>query len=179
MLQLQKTSAGDSCKEYTYQNRGLYDLLCVNYIGIENNNTLKIDVLYNKYTDESNKELNKYCYSEDKTGEQSFVVDNFDSKISAVEVFALGQGVVYDTAFILMEDGNVEYIPLAYVVKNNEIRSYGKIAGVENVVRFIMAESRPKDDPVGGGITVLGQRDDGKFYDLGHLVQLNKDYYNF
>ena len=33
-----------------------------------------------------------------------------------------------------MEDGTVEYMPLAYAIKNNDFRSYGKLEGVENVV---------------------------------------------
>ena len=84
----------------------------------------------------------------------------------------MSQGVNEETIFFLMEDGTVEYIPLYYALKNNDIRSYGAINEVSDVVNLISVAAQPKDSPVGGHLSVLALKADGTYYDLlGYLAK--------
>ena len=90
----------------------------------------------------------------------------------AVDIYldGFGQSVGYETLFILMEDGTVEFVPLYYAFKNNNFQSY-KLDGVENIIKFISVSAGR------AGHSVLAQKPDGTFYDIS-LMLLDTQYYN-
>ena len=96
---------------------------------------------------------------------------NFDKKIVDLFFGSMGQDVMGDTLFILMEDGTVEYIPLVHMFNHAQDGpiSYGKIAGVSNVNHFASAD-------MGYGLTTLAVRNDGSFYDLWYAVKDTGNY---
>lgn len=104
----------------------------------------------------------------------------FDSntKVTDVYIQTIGVDSTYATIFYLMEDGTVEYTPLLKALKEGEFRSYGKLDGVEGVVKLYSIGFSLKDFPTGGGITVVAQRADGNFYDLRQLIINTNNYPN-
>lgn len=80
-------------------------------------------------------------------------------------------GVMSENAILLlMEDGTVEYIPIIKAIHNNDIRVYGSLEGIENIVKFVSVYSGKTGNTPGGDLTVLAQKADGTFYDLGVVV---------
>ena len=86
---------------------------------------------------------------------------------SFIESFGNGRGG--ETLFFLMEDGTVEYIPVIKAIQEGKFQSFGKIPGVESVVKFYTAHNY-------GGLTPLAQRADGDYYDLSSILLNTGDY---
>ena len=98
-------------------------------------------------------------------------IDFGDRKVQ--NVYNTGPGGTGYGFFILflMEDGTVEYMPLAYAIANNDFRSYGKIEGAENIVDILDASA-----PLYGTTTLLVQKD-GTAYDIGdQLMRIIEQY---
>lgn len=79
-----------------------------------------------------------------------------------VLVGGIGQDLEGLIVFFLMKDGTVEYTTIDYIRTNKEIRSQGKIPGVENVIG--LREVGAGD--CYGARTVVANTIDGKFYDF-------------
>ena len=75
-----------------------------------------------------------------------------------------GQSVGYEVLIILLKDGTVEYIPLYNAIKNNNIKSYGKIEGITDIVRI--GTVKFKGTEFGGFMAPCAIKSDGSFYDL-------------
>ncbi len=106
----------------------------------------------------------------------------FDQPIADVFYGGFGQnGPFTDTIFILLKDGTVEYIPLVLAAKTStgdpehpyDFRSYGKLEGVSDVVKFSMATV---DDGFSGYGTTLAIKSDGSFYDLSSILEATGSY---
>lgn len=82
---------------------------------------------------------------------------------------SFGNGLGGETLFFLMEDGTVEYIPIIKAVQEGKFQSFGKIPGVESVVKFYTAHNY-------GGSVPLAQRVDGDYYDLSVSVSDTGNY---
>ena len=98
-------------------------------------------------------------------------IDFGDRKVQ--NVYNTGPGGTGYGFFILflMEDGTVEYMPLAYAIANNDFRSYGKIEGAENIVDILDASAS-----LYGTTTLLVQKD-GTAYDIGdQLMRIIEQY---
>ena len=112
--------------------------------------------------------------------DMSFAVDQYDyfpriefGDRKVQNVYNSGPGGTGYGNFILflMEDGTVEYMPLAYAIANNDFRSYGKIEGAENIVEIVDASV-----PLYGTTALLIQKD-GTAYDIGdQLINLLEQY---
>ena len=91
---------------------------------------------------------------------------NFDKKIVDVFFGIMGQDSTLDTLFILLEDGTVEYIPIVHMFNNAQgaVISYGKINGINNVVKFTLSDTS-------NGVTTLAIKSDGSFYDLWYALK--------
>ena len=112
-------------------------------------------------------------------GDMSFDVDQYeynpkiefgDRKIQNVYCLGAGQSGYGNCVLFLMEDGTVEYMPLAYAIKNNDFRSYGKLEGVENVVDIVTAYIAGGMG-AGSGHTALVIQKDGTAYDIGEQLR--------
>lgn len=96
-----------------------------------------------------------------------YTINNFSGKVVDIYVNGIGQDATGSVALFLLEDGTVEYIPLYKALESNNIKSSGKISGVEDVIKFYSVGARPKgENSVGGFQTILAQKEDGTFYDL-------------
>ena len=93
-----------------------------------------------------------------------------DKKVQNIYFMGAGQSVTSFCLFFLMDDGTLEYMPLAYAIKNNDFRSYGKIEGIENITYLVSAVTE------NGTNTTLAVQKDGTAYDLED--QINDIYFN-
>ena len=80
---------------------------------------------------------------------------------------SIGESGVF---LFLMEDGTVEYLPITKALRAKDVKSYGKINGLENIVRFYSSGKDPKNDQFGGNYALLAQDKDGKLYDISKLI---------
>lgn len=96
---------------------------------------------------------------------------NFEKKIVDVYFGEMGQSSSGDTLFILLEDGTVEYIPIVHMFNNAQDGpiSYGKINGINDVVKFSLANTS-------NGVTTLAIKADGSFYDLWYSLKDSGNY---
>ncbi|MBQ3435767.1 MAG: hypothetical protein IJH13_01960 [Bacilli bacterium] len=92
----------------------------------------------------------------------------FEQKVNEMYFGGTGQSISGDLVLFLMEDGTVEYIPTYYAAKAKEIKSYGKIPELENIIKFYSAGVRAGQF---GYHTVLAQDNTGKLYDLEPLIK--------
>ena len=88
-----------------------------------------------------------------------------DKKVLRIYNCQFGQGLGQETIVMIMEDGTVEYMPIAYAIKNNDFRSYGKIEGIENAAE-VMYASAHTIEPGMGYIALLVVEKDGTAHDL-------------
>lgn len=98
-----------------------------------------------------------------------------NNKVVNVYIVGQGQSVGGENLFFLMEDGTVEYMPLAYAIKNNKFNSYGKVEGVTSIVDIVGGNVNGKAG--GGHFSSFAIRNDGSFYDMGSILS-KLDYYN-
>jgi len=102
---------------------------------------------------------------------EEFEVTGIDAgKVVDVFISGFGNGTGYETAFFLMEDGTVEYIPLVKAYEEKNYQSYGKLPGVENVIKFLSGEIYD-GGPYGALVGAFAQRADGKLYRLLDVVR--------
>lgn len=101
---------------------------------------------------------------------------SFDKKIEKYHLDIIGQNATGACMFLLMEDGSVEYIPLYDAIKDNNIKSYGKISDIENISNLYTVEVRTKNSPIGGQLSVIALKSDGSFYDLRYNVKFKYMY---
>lgn len=110
----------------------------------------------------------------------------FDKNVRKVYVNGWGQGWGQETIFYLMEDGTVEYTPLTYKVIRGlsgsvdsfSLKSYGAVPNVEGVVILANGSEYLTDSPYGGGMSILGIKSNGEFYNISTLLY-GTDAYNF
>ena len=94
---------------------------------------------------------------------------NFNKKVVDMAECGFGQSIDNETLFFIMEDGTVEYMPIATAVKNNSIKSYGKLEGVNDIISI---KNVSAGAPNGGGwVTTIAFNKDGKFYDLDYVLR--------
>ena len=114
-------------------------------------------------------------YSLNWTSNKDSVVNskiNFNKKIVDIFFGGMGQSVSGDTVFVLLEDGTVEYIPIVHMFNHvqGDVVSYGKINGVNDVIKFALASSSD------GSVTTLAIKRDGTFYDLWNNLKDKGNY---
>lgn len=113
-----------------------------------------------------------------------YEVTNFTKNIKEVYIAGFTSSSGFETAFYIMEDGTVEYTPIVSALKNNNsssdknLKSYGKIENVSDVVKLISATGYyPNDEQaVTGGTYILGIKADGNFYNLSEIINTNNNY---
>lgn len=112
-------------------------------------------------------------YGLEKNDIEGFEVSNIDvDHVVDVFVGGFGQALGDEVALFLMDDGTVEYMPIRKAAVNQEYKSYGKIPGVEDVIKFMDGELT-----YGPHVShdILAQRADGKIYSLRRLLSTRTD----
>lgn len=120
-----------------------------------------------------NWEMIKRGYGIDIQGNptSNYTINNFSGKVVDMLEGGIGQDATGTLAIFLLEDGTIEYIPLYEALKNQNIKSYGKVAGVEDIIKLYSSTAAPKDSPVGAYVTILAQKSDGTFYNLQDKIK--------
>lgn len=108
---------------------------------------------------------------------QNISVENFKGKVLRGYGGGLGQGVGYELAIFVMEDGTVEYVTTQQIfsaLKNESgtINSSGQIPGISGVA-YIRGANSNAPQSTGSG-TLLAIRPDGSFFDLDFHIKPNR-----
>lgn len=117
-----------------------------------------------------------YGLTTDKTSTES-LTDFGPNNTEVVDVLAcgFGQAAGKETILFLMKDGTVEYIPLRKAFANNNFKSYGKLSGVENVIKLLPVSVNNRHG-AGGYVSTVAQRADGNYYDLSSITRATGNY---
>ena len=97
-------------------------------------------------------------------------INNFEGEIAEVLIGSFGQDNYHSAIIYLMSDGTVEYTPIRKAKESNDFKSYGKVNGVEDIVRIKTVFIEPKNSPTGGGVSIIAQKADGTFYNLSEMI---------
>lgn len=134
-----------------------------------------LTVLYDSYISDQKKlsityKKNMYSANYDpNSNDTNTIMLETDKKV--IDICIATFGVQSENVILLlMDDGTVEYIPIIKAIQNNDIRVYGTLEGIENVVKFVSVYSGKTGDTLVGSLTVLAQKADGTFYDLGVVL---------
>ena len=129
-------------------------------VNLEDNRTVNLTI----------SDLDSWGLTNYNSNEQSFTINNFSEDIIDIRSGGIYLSVDGATIIFLMEDGSVEYIPLYKALETNDVRSYGKLEGVEDIVKLYNVSAIPKNSPIGARTTLLAQKADGTFYDLSQIL---------
>ena len=94
---------------------------------------------------------------------QTYELD-FSQAIADVFIAGAGQMLGSERILFLMADGSVEYIPVQEAIAAKEFKSYGKLEGLNNIVKFYRGTVAQTDSPVGGGAMSYAQDASGNIY---------------
>ena len=108
-----------------------------------------------------------------KTTEQKVT---FNKKVIDVIYTGYGLDISYDTLLYLMEDGTVEYTPILYAASKNDIKSYGQVGSLTNIVKFYTNIEASSKSGVGGYKTTFAQSSDGTIYDIMSMLAETSNY---
>ena len=102
-------------------------------------------------------------------------ITGFSGEILDILLDSIGhQAVGGEVILFLMSDGTVEYVPLEKALKNggNNIKSYGKVQGVSDIVRLstVRIANIYNGETVGGHANPVAIKADGSFYDVGNIL---------
>ena len=124
---------------------------------------------YNNYAINKVYSLGWVTSSEEITMENQTIT--FDQEIADMFIGGFGQDASKDTVLLLMKDGSIEYIPIrkAFINDRMNIKSYGKLAGVSDIIKFYSVN-------VNGGVSTIAQKADGSFYDLDSILTATGNY---
>lgn len=126
----------------------------------------------------------KDVYKEiDESGIKEYAI-KFDKNIKEVFIGegSMTTGAGYETVFYLLEDGTIEYTPIAHALGYDfktykctgkiDIKSYGKVDQSITDVTDIIRGGFALDSPyVGGGAITIAKRSDGYWYDLTNFLE--------
>lgn len=115
------------------------------------------------------REVGRDWVAEDKEVFEEFSDLQLGGKATDVRVASFGNAGI-GVALFLMEDGTVEYIPLEKAAKANNMKSYGKLKDVTEVMKIYQGSSIKKGAMVGGGDEAFAQRANGDYYALSGVL---------
>lgn len=82
-----------------------------------------------------------------------------DGEVIDAYATGFGQAFGFETFFFLMKDGTVEYLPVFKALKTDNLKSYGKLSGIKQVIKFLGANGD-------AGAVAAALRADGDYYNL-------------
>lgn len=101
-----------------------------------------------------------------------FLINNLDvNKVKSYKIISTYNAVGNEYVMFLMTDGTLEYIPIYKALTESEIKSYGRIKNVDNVVELVSASASPIDSDVGNYVTTIAKTSDGNCYNLYVALQ--------
>ena len=107
---------------------------------------------------------------------QTITVNGFKGKVHSAFISGFGQTFGTETAFYIMDDGTVEFVPIQKLyddygaIDNVTLNSYGVIPNVSGVAKIVQAEASAPQSA--GSMTTLGIKADGSFYDFQFNLDL-------
>lgn len=114
------------------------------------------------------------CKIFNEKGEETATIDNFQGKIKDFYYIVFGQAYGSGKLYFVMRDGSVEYIPVDEAFNTNNIKSYGKIVGLSDIVKIHQVSLTSLDNNntlLGNGAGALAEDKEGKFYDLTNPLE--------
>ena len=93
---------------------------------------------------------------------------NFNQPIKDAGIYSIGQDDSTPIVMYLMKDGTINYVDIYKGLTANNLSEYKKVANVEDISTMYAASMCSGD--YCSVKTVLAQKDDGTFYDLGTLI---------
>lgn len=110
-----------------------------------------------------------YGLEVERTDRETFLISGFNAKIADLIIAEIGQDASGDILLILFQDGSIGYMPVKKALENRDLRSYGKVGGLDDVSKFYNAVVVGED--IDGYSTTLAQRIDGSIVDLQDLLK--------
>lgn len=101
---------------------------------------------------------------------QIITVNGFKGNVHSAYITGFGHSSGAETAFFIMTDGTVEYVPIQKLydtcgyLDNTTVSSYGAIPNVSGVAKIVQADAKAPQST--GSATTLGIKSDGTFYDF-------------
>ena len=163
---ISKCSNCDS--EYTYE-------LTVNGSFAEatlksDNKTVWVNIDYDTISDGGHNKVNN-------KGQKGYTL-TFNKKVVDIVYATYGIDLSYETILFLMEDGTVEFLPIDDAAIKGQIKSYGQVENITNIVKFYPNISAGRTNGVGGYVTTLAQSSDGTIYDIMTILSKTDNYPN-
>lgn len=120
-------------------------------------------------------EVRKYFPNETvegKTGTETFDISGQiePGRVVEIQAHGFGQAVSVETLFFLMDDGTIEYIPVVQIARTGEVKSAGKLPGVEKVITLSAGSGMSYGGCGGHGVDMHVKRSDGGVYSLGGIL---------
>ena len=97
-----------------------------------------------------------------------------NNEISDIYLGGFGQDAGEETLFFLMKDKTVEYMPIKKATEKDNFSSFGKLSGVDGVIKFLTADTYSSQGS--GWVTTLAQKEDGTFIDLNPIIKETGNY---
>ena len=110
-----------------------------------------------------------YGLQTDRTDRETLLLSGLNTKVSDIIIAESGQTASGDVLLMLFQDGTIGYMPIKKALENHDIRSYGRLGGLENVAKFYSAVIVREDES--SYSTTLAQLIDGSIIDLHDLLQ--------
>lgn len=101
---------------------------------------------------------------------------SFTKNVTDIVYSDYGLDTTYGTLLYLFEDSTVEYTPIIDAAVKGEIKSYGQVSGLTNIVKFYTGVSASSKGEVGSFYTTLAQSSDGTLYDVMRPLSTNGNY---
>ena len=138
-----------------------YDIILGTYSGMNNS---YVDIQYGETR--SQLVFAEHTYGNNEV--KRYVI-NFPGRVVDVHMSTFDLDVNLNTVFVLLEDGQVEYILIEDALNNNNIRTYGTV-GIENVAKFYEGTSCEIDSDYCVK-TAFAQTTSGKIYNLYDYIK--------
>ncbi len=163
---ISKCSNCDS--EYTYE-------LTVNGSFAEatlksDNKTVWVNIDYDTISDGGHTKVNN-------KGQKGYTL-TFNKKVVDIVYATYGIDLSYETILFLMEDGTVEFLPIDDAAIKGQIKSYGQVENIANIVKFYPNISAGVTNGAGGYVTTFAQSSDGTIYDIMTILSKTDNYPN-
>ncbi len=109
------------------------------------------------------------------TGSKEYTI-TFTKNVTDIVYSNYGLDITFGTILYLLEDGTVEYTPVLDAAMKGQIKSYGQVSGLTNIVKFYLNASATSKGEVGAFDTTLAQSSDGTLYDVMTTLTKTNNY---
>lgn len=142
------------------------------------NNTGTIQINWDKFHNYSTRFIQNNIQGAPSIGNVQIIsVKKFIGQVQSAFLGSFGQSFGRETAFFVMLDGSVEYVPIQKLYdicgyrNNATVNSFGEVPGVFEVLKVVRAKGNAPQSV--GSVTTLGIKADGSFYDFQFNLDVN------